>query len=82
MRGSWPFIRHLTVAAVFLGLLTACRAAPVLKPEEEKLKERALKLNDITGDDAIRGQILTLLEDKDSTKKLLAVALKVAKEEK
>ena len=64
-----------TVAVVLvIGLAAPARAA-----EDDDLRERALKLNDITGDDAINGQTFLLLDDKDGTKKLLAVAVKMAK---
>src|SRR5262249_25518421 len=45
--------------------------------------EKALKLNEITGEDPITGMIITLAEDKEkeNTKKLLGVALKMAKEQ-
>lgn len=56
------------------------QGAPLLKDEEQALKEKALKLNDITGDDAITGQIIVLLDDKENTKNLLAVAHKMGKE--
>ena len=43
-------------------------------------RTQPLKLNEITGDNAIRGQIIMLLDDQPSAKKLLAVAAKMAKE--
>ena len=48
--------------------------------DDTALRKRALALNEITGDDPIRGEIRVLTDDKDGTKKLLAVALKMAKE--
>src|SRR5262245_41012073 len=69
-----------------LAVLLACflvgpgRAAPVPKDDEKALRDKALKLNEITGDDPILGQIVTMIEDKENSKKLLAVALKMAKE--
>lgn len=82
MSGTSRVSRLLTAAAVLLVLTLAgpSRSAPILKSEDETLRERALKLNDLTGDDPILGQIVTLIEDKDNSKKLLAVALKMAKE--
>jgi tetratricopeptide (TPR) repeat protein len=47
---------------------------------DENLRQKALKLNDITGEDAIRGEILQLIKDKPAFKKLAAEAAKMAKE--
>jgi tetratricopeptide (TPR) repeat protein len=47
---------------------------------DEALREKALKLNDITGQDALRGKILELVKDKAELKKLVAEAAKMAKE--
>src|SRR5438132_1649113 len=82
MRATTARWGQMTALAVLLGfLLTGTgQAAPLLKDEEQALREKALKLNEITGDDPIRGQILTLIEDKDNTKKLLTVAQKMVKE--
>src|SRR5687767_10623677 len=78
MRGTRPL--SWMMAAVLLGLAGSGRAAPILQGDDAALRERALKLNDVTGDDAILGQIVTLIEDKDATKKLLDVAGKLAKD--
>jgi tetratricopeptide (TPR) repeat protein len=53
-------------------------AAPA--PEAADLRKEALKLNEITGDDAVLGRIFELIEDGRSTKPLLAEAAKMAKE--
>src|SRR5947209_9839736 len=47
---------------------------------DEALRQKALKLNDITGQDALRGKILELVKDKAKLKKLVAEAAKMAKE--
>ncbi len=47
---------------------------------DDALRQRALKLNDITGQDALRGKILELVKDKPELKKLIAEAAKMAKE--
>jgi hypothetical protein len=71
-------LTHLcpALAAVLLAvpLLTA---APV--PEKD-VKAQALALNDLTGDDAIQGQVRTFVENPESTKSLLSTALTMAKE--
>jgi tetratricopeptide (TPR) repeat protein len=67
----------LAVAAAMLCfalLAVTARAAE----DDSALRARALKFNEITGEDPIRGQILALIEDAPGTKKLLAVALKMA----
>jgi tetratricopeptide (TPR) repeat protein len=54
-------------------------SAPV--PEEDAaLRKKALALNDVTGDDPIRGEIKTLVADKAGAKKLVVVAAQMAKE--
>ena len=48
--------------------------------EQSELRQKALSLNDITGDDPIEAQVKELVADQDGTKKLLVVAVKMAKE--
>jgi tetratricopeptide (TPR) repeat protein len=48
--------------------------------DKDPLREKALKLNDITGDDVMTGKIKEFLADTPGTKKMLAVAAKMAKE--
>ncbi len=67
----------LTAALALLAGAAAGRAAPV--PDKD-LKEKALALNDVTGDDAIKTEIGNLLKKPDDTKKLLSAALGMAKE--
>jgi tetratricopeptide (TPR) repeat protein len=77
MRVTWPLFRLVALAVLFSCL------APVVAVEDkagEAAREQALQLNDITGSDAITGKIITLLEDKPKTAKMLAAALKLAKE--
>jgi len=47
--------------------------------EDNPLRQQALKLNDITGKDAITGKIRELLRDKAAAKKLIAEAAEMAK---
>ena len=44
------------------------------------MQRRALALNDVTGDDTIKAEIKALADDPAGTKKLLAVAAKIAKQ--
>jgi tetratricopeptide (TPR) repeat protein len=66
-----------TAAAVLL--LTAAHPAPAA--EDNPLREKALQLNSITGQDAIGGKVLELVNDKANAKKLVAEAAKMAKED-
>src|SRR5436309_1745462 len=71
---------HAWLAA--LALLAVCGLAPAAPgPDGEKdLRKQALKLNDVTGDDAVTGQVQSLVKDKDGTKKLLEAAVAMTKE--
>jgi tetratricopeptide (TPR) repeat protein len=66
-------------ATVFLVATCAALFAQATK-EDEELRQRALALNDVTGDDPIKGEIQALSKNSAETKKLLAVAVKMAKE--
>ena len=55
-------------------------AAYGLAAGDDGLRQKALKLNDITGQDALRGKLLELVKDKPGLKKLLTEAAKMAKE--
>jgi tetratricopeptide (TPR) repeat protein len=59
-----------------LGLIQPIRAAD----DDAALRKRALALNDVTGDDPIKGEINALVQDSANTKKLLAAAQRMAKE--
>ena len=48
--------------------------------DDKALREQVLALNQITGDEPMRGEVLTLVEDKAKTPKLLAEAVKMAGE--
>ncbi len=68
MRGA-----ALALAAVLVLTATASAA-------DDDLRAKALKLNDITGDDAVNAKVRELFKNPEGTKKLLDVALKMAKE--
>jgi len=61
---------------VLVGLAGPGRAADA----DATLRQKALALSEITGADPIKGEILQLLEDPQGTRKLLAVATRMAKE--
>src|SRR5579884_1006538 len=69
-------------AVVALTVLACLVPSGQLRAEERDsgMRRQALRLNDITGMDPIRGEVQTLLGDKASTKKLLAEAVRMAKE--
>jgi tetratricopeptide (TPR) repeat protein len=48
--------------------------------DDAALRRRALALNDVTGDDPIKGEVKALVGDPKGTRKLLAVAVSMAKE--
>src|SRR3982751_6915679 len=82
MRATSLLAGRLTILAVIVGCFLVGQgvAAPILKDEEQQLREKALKLNEITGEEPIQGQILTFIEDKPGAKKILAAAYKLAKD--
>ena len=51
----------------------------IVSAEDIPLRQQALKLNDITGKDAIAGKIRELMKDKPVAKKLLGEAAEMAK---
>jgi tetratricopeptide (TPR) repeat protein len=57
-------------------------ASAVKAADESDWKTKALALNDITGEDPIRGQIKELQDDPAASKKLLEAALPLAKDKK
>src|SRR5262249_34441548 len=74
--GFTTLLAALTVLAV--AYLAPAAAAPD-KDKDQDLVNRALKLNDVTGEDPIKGEIESLIKDADTTKKLLDVAEKMVK---
>jgi len=79
MRARRPLYRQGTALVVLLACLAgAGRAAADAKDEEQRLRDRALQLNEITGQDPILGEIVTLLNDKDGTRKLIKAAYQTA----
>src|SRR5438105_6073325 len=65
------------LAMAFLGALEApARAAD----DDAALREQALKLNDVTGEDATKTALESLLKNPSNTKKMIAVAAKIVKD--
>jgi tetratricopeptide (TPR) repeat protein len=81
MRATLQRTSRLLSVALLAFLLVPAGAAPVpAKGDEAALREQVLKLNDVTGKAPIEGQIRDLVDRPAETKKLLAVAVKMAKE--
>jgi tetratricopeptide (TPR) repeat protein len=77
MKASRTVQRTLAAVAV----LVCLGWAGALRGEgEPSLRERALKLNDITGSGPIKGEVQALLKDTDAAKKLVAESMRMAKE--
>jgi tetratricopeptide (TPR) repeat protein len=68
------------VAALIAALIVGTTFPAALRAEDVDWRARALALNDITGDEPMRGQILILLDDRPGTKKLLQAAVAATKE--
>jgi tetratricopeptide (TPR) repeat protein len=68
-----PLLIALTVAALVAG-----RAAAA----DDPLRDKAIKLNQTTGTEAMGARLAELIKDKEGTKKLLATAAKMVKDEK
>lgn len=69
----------LLAAVALLATARLATAAPAPDSDQD-LRKQALKLNNVTGEDPIKGQIAALVKDAPATKKLLAVAAGMAKE--
>jgi tetratricopeptide (TPR) repeat protein len=71
----------LASRVAFASLASGVALAPRATADEPaELRQKALSLNDITGDDPIEAQVKELVADPAGTKKLLEVAVKMAKE--
>jgi tetratricopeptide (TPR) repeat protein len=73
--GRWEIVVAALLSWAAVSGLALARA-----DEQADLRQKALSLNDITGDDPIEAQVKELVADREGTKKLLAVAVKMAQE--
>ena len=64
----------------FLAAFFVFIAQPLRAADDEALRDKALKLNDITGTAPLEGELRLLLKDEAGTKKLVETAVKMAKE--
>jgi tetratricopeptide (TPR) repeat protein len=72
------FFAPVVALAAVVAVLGLSRLAPAA--DDNSVRKQIIKLNDVTGDDAISGKILELLEDKAALRKLVGEAAKLAKE--
>lgn len=75
-----PSYRSWFVGILAAGLLLGVAWAEESIADEEGVRKQVLALNDVTGAEPMRGKLKEMLDDKLGTKKLLTVALKMAKE--
>lgn len=75
----WTMTGTRRRTAAFLALVVGAALAVPARAADD-LRMKALALNDVTGANPIKGQVLTLTEDPAGTKKLLAVAKGMTKE--
>jgi tetratricopeptide (TPR) repeat protein len=71
---------RLGMVVAALGLAAWLVGPAEAADDEAALRKKVLALNHITGDETVRGEILTLVEDPAGTKKLLPIAAKLARE--
>jgi tetratricopeptide (TPR) repeat protein len=74
----FPF-RHKLIMVLLTGVCFVALPARAAD-DDAALRDKALALNDITGDGPIKGEIKALNDAPATTKKLLAVAVKMAKD--
>jgi tetratricopeptide (TPR) repeat protein len=66
--------------AILATLLGALIVTPARAEDNDPLREKALKLNETTGTAPLEGELRQLVKDEAGTKKLVEVAVKMAKE--
>jgi tetratricopeptide (TPR) repeat protein len=74
---------HMRLTAVAVLLVAGVAPAGLSRgewPADDTLREKALQLNNITGEDAINGKVRELIKDKAGLKKLLDEAAAMVKE--
>jgi len=69
-----------TIRSATLALAAALLLAAAARAADDDLRAKALKLNDVTGEDATKAKTVELLKDADGTKKLLETAKAMLKE--
>jgi tetratricopeptide (TPR) repeat protein len=69
-----------TIRSATLALAAALTLAAAARAADDDLRAKALKLNDVTGEDATKAKTVELLKNADGTKKLLETAKAMLKE--
>jgi tetratricopeptide (TPR) repeat protein len=69
-----------TIRGATLVLAAALLLASAARAADDDLRAKALKLNEVTGEDATKAKTIELLKDANGTKKLLEVAKTIVKE--
>ncbi len=72
--------RRWLPALIGLALTAWLSGMAAAADDEAALRKQVLALNEVTGEDPVRGEILTLLDNKDKARKLVAFAAKLLKE--
>jgi tetratricopeptide (TPR) repeat protein len=65
---------------MLVGVLAFASQTPARADDKDDLRQKALALNDVTGDDTINGEVKAMVSKPDETKKLLKTAVAMAKE--
>jgi tetratricopeptide (TPR) repeat protein len=79
--GGWAMMAAMLGMICLASRVASAPGACIRTADEAgELRQKALSLNDITGDDPIDAQVKELASDPAGTKKLLAVAVKMAQE--
>jgi tetratricopeptide (TPR) repeat protein len=81
IRGRGRRVVALAALLVFVGLCTRVQAAGApTKEGDAALRKKALELNELTGNAPMLGKLQEMIDDAEGTKKLLVLAVKMAKE--
>jgi hypothetical protein len=76
-----PRLRFWVFLCFLVFLCSAARPVSAQAGDDNaELRKKALALNDVTGDDPIKGEIKALLADPPAARKLVGLAAKMAKE--
>ena len=65
---------------MLVGVLALNAQTPARADEKDDLRQKALALNDVTGDDTVNGEIKAMVNKPEDSKKLLKTAVAMSKE--
>src|SRR5947207_832308 len=69
------FCQWMAIAVLAFGAVALAKA-----DDKDELRQKALALNDVTGDDTVKAEVKALVAKPAETKKLLATATAMSKE--